>query len=115
MTTTEVANRLVELCGAGEFLQAEKELYATEIVHVETDGKEFKGFETVYAKEEEFLKQLKSTPQVKVSDPIVAGSYFSIRMEMAFNHNIRGEVALQELIIYKVANGKIIYLQCFAG
>ena len=35
MTTQEIANRLVELCRAGQFETAQKELFATDIVSIE--------------------------------------------------------------------------------
>ena len=38
MTTQEVADRLVELCRQGEFVQAVQELYSDDIVSIEPEG-----------------------------------------------------------------------------
>jgi hypothetical protein len=113
MTTQQVADRLVELCRKGEFVRAEQELYGPNIVHVEFDGKEFTGYETVLQKEVQFLAKLKAEPTVEVSDPIVAGDYFTIRMYMHCEHEDRGKININEIIIYKVTDGKIVYLKCY--
>jgi len=113
MNITEIANRLVELCRKGEFVQAEQELYSADVVHVEFDGTVFKGFDEVLQKEVKFLEQLKATPAIEVSEPLIAGNYFSITMRMQCEHNVRGKMDINEIVIYKVADGKIGYLQCF--
>jgi hypothetical protein len=38
MNTESIANRLVELCRAGKFEQAQKELYASDAVSIEPEG-----------------------------------------------------------------------------
>jgi hypothetical protein len=113
MDTTQIANRLVELCRKGQFVQAEQELYAADIVHIEIDGKEFKGFDEVLQKEVDFLEELKAAPVMEVSDPLVAGNYFSIRMRIQCEHNQRGKIDMDELLVYKVADGKIVNLKCY--
>jgi hypothetical protein len=113
MTTQEIANRLIKLCRNGEFVKAEEELYGPDIIHVEANGKEFKGFENVLLKEKEFMEKLKASPLVKISEPLVAGDYFTIRMYMEFNHKELGSKTVDEIIIYKVQNGKIVFLKCY--
>ncbi len=114
MTTQEIAKRLVILCREGAFVQAEEELYGSTIVHVETTGQEFKGFNDVLLKEKQFLEKLENKPLVKVSEPIVAGDFFSISMHIEFTHQERGHKMIDEVIIYKVNHGKIEYLKCYA-
>ena len=113
MDITQVANRLVELCRKGEFVQAEQELYSADVVHVEVDGTEFKGFDEVLQKEIKFLEQLKAPPTIEVSEPLIAGNFFSVTMHMQFVHSQRGKGDINELLLYKVAEGKIVYLKCF--
>jgi hypothetical protein len=113
MNTTQIANRLIELCRKGEFVQAEQELYAADIEHIEIDGTSFKGFDDVLQKEVQFLEQLIAPPVVEVSEPLVVGNYFTIRMKMQCEHTKRGKIDMEELLLYKVANGKIVYLKCF--
>ena len=113
MTTQEVAKRLVELCRNGEFVKAEEELYGANIVHVEANGQEFKGFEDVLLKEKQFLEKLENKPLGKVSEPLVAGDFFSISMHMEILHKELGSKIMDEIIVYKVNNGKIVYLKCY--
>jgi hypothetical protein len=113
METTKIANRLVELCRKGEFVQAEQELYGADIVHIEVDGKEFKGFDEVLQKEVQFLAGVTSPITIEVSEPLVASSYFSIRMHIQCEHNQRGTMDMDELLMYKVADGKIVHLKCY--
>jgi hypothetical protein len=113
MTTQEVANRLIQLCRNGEFIKAEQEFYGPNIVHVEANGEEYKGFEVVLLKEKEFLEKLEKKPVVKVSEPIVANDAFTIGMHMEFTHKELGSKIIDEIIVYKVNKGKIIYLKCY--
>jgi len=66
-------------------------------------------------KEVDFLKQLKSPPVTRVSEPLVAGNYFTVRLQMQCEHNQRGKIDMDELLVYKVADGKIVYLVCYVG
>jgi hypothetical protein len=113
METSEIALRLAELCHKNEFVRAEKELYAADIVHTEADGTVFKRIDEAMQKEVEFLGQLKSPPVIRVSEPLVAGNYFTIRMQMQVDHHQRGKIDLDELMVYKVAAGKIVSLVCY--
>lgn len=113
MDTTQIANRLVELCRKGEFVQAEQELYGADIVHIEADGKEFKGFDEVLQKEVQFLAGVTSPITIEVSEPLVAGNHFSVQMRLRCEHNKRGTIDIDELLMYQVADGKIVYLKCY--
>ena len=37
MKTRSIANRLIELCSEGKFIEAQKELYDENIISIETD------------------------------------------------------------------------------
>jgi hypothetical protein len=113
MTTQEIANRLIKICRNGDFLKAEEELYAQDIVHIEANGEEFNGLENVLLKEKQFLSKLDKRPLIKISEPLVAGDFFTVRLYMEFNHKELGEKIVDEIIVYKVNNGKIVYLKCF--
>ena len=114
MTTQEIADRLTILCQNGEFVQAEEELYGPNTLHIETDGQEFKGLDNLLLKEKQFLEKLENKPLIKVSEPIVAGDYFSLSMHMEINHKELGHKIMEEIVIYKVNDGKIVYLKCYA-
>jgi hypothetical protein len=95
-------------------VKAELELYGQDVVHVETTGQEFKGFDIVLMKEKQFLEKLQDKPLIKVSEPLVAGDYFSISMYMKFVHSELGPRNIEEIIVYKVTHGKITHLKCYA-
>ena len=112
--TGEVAERLIELCGNNEFLRAEQELYDENVIHIEINGQEFKGFDEVLLKEKQFLENLVNKPVVKISEPIISGDYFSVRMQMEADHKQNGHRSMDELIVYRILNGKIVLVRCYA-
>ncbi len=58
MTTVTVANRLIELCGNGNFIQAQHELYDKDIKSIDPDGSVTVGALNRNAKEQRFLDNL---------------------------------------------------------
>jgi len=116
MTTEEVANRLVSLCREGKNMEAIKELYHEDIESIDPEGVpsgNAKGVEAVMQKEEGFFGHVEEVHSAFVSDPLVSGNYFSVNMggDYSFKDGNRNE--MNELCIYKVDNGKIVYEQFF--
>jgi hypothetical protein len=56
MTTAIVANRLIELCKDGKFIQAQHELYDTDINSIDPDGSKTVGASNMNAKEQRFCR-----------------------------------------------------------
>jgi hypothetical protein len=113
MKTEDIANRLIELCTAGGFTKAQKELYDNEIVNIETDGSRREGLETMLAKEQSFLDSLVKIDKIEFSKPLIAGSYFSVKLAMDIEFKSIGPKSIQEICVYKVVNGKIVFEQFF--
>lgn len=117
MTTQEVANRLVALCREGNYGQAVKELYSPNIVSVEPEGSPnriVKGLEALAEKEAKFESMMEKINSNFVSEPIVAGNFFSISMLM--NVQMKGvpvAVDMDEVCVYTVEDGKIVKEQFF--
>ncbi len=116
MTTQEVADSLVGYCRQGQFTEAINALYADTIVSVEPDGapmKEVKGLEGVKQKTEHFNSMVEEFHGMKVSEPLVADNFFSVRMTMeaTFKGGIRN--TLDEVCMYEVENGKIVREEFF--
>ena len=118
MTTQEVANRLVKLCSEAKFDQAAEELYSPDIVSVEAGAppgmsRESKGIAAVKAKGDWWVAnhEMHST---KVDGPLVAGSHFAVtfKMDVTFKPESK-RFQMEEVAIYKVANGKIVYEEFF--
>lgn len=116
MTTTEVANRLVSLCRENKNLQAVEELYSPNILSLEPEGtpnEKAEGIEAVRAKTEGFFASVKEAHGGSVSDPIVAGDFFTVQMDMDITFHEIGRIQMNELCVYQVAEGKIVKEQFF--
>lgn len=118
MNTQEVANTLVKLCSEGKFEEAAKALYSPEIVSVEAgappgQSRESKGLEAVMAKGEWWVAN-HEIHSVVVEGPLVAGSHFAVtfKMDVTFKPESK-RIQMEEIGIYKVADGKIIYEEFF--
>jgi len=80
MTTQEVATRLVELMQAGKIKQAQKELYADNVISIQPpyDAEEsIKGKAAVLKKSKEFAAMIKTPYNNSFSKALVASDCFS--------------------------------------
>jgi hypothetical protein len=104
-----VAKRLIELCKEGKFTEAQQELYDTDIISVDPDGSKTVGASNMNAKERRFLDSLEKIHTISYSEPLFAGNYFTVilRMEIEIKNNF------DEVCIYQVADGKIVFEQFF--
>lgn len=111
MTTQEVADRLVSLCREGKVIEAGEELYADNIVSHESDpspNKLTSGKTAVRAKGNQFAESLEAHHGGKISDPQVAGDYFSVAWWMDVTVKGQGRSQMEEICVYKVKDGKIV-------
>lgn len=111
MNTHEVANRLVELCRQGAYVQAQEELYGENIVSQEppeTGWPDAQGIEAVKAKTKQWEESVEEVHSASVSDPVVAGDHFAVTMENDVTFKERGRAQIQEVCVYEVQNGKIV-------
>lgn len=119
MNTEQVARRLVELCRRGEFLKAQDELYAQDAVSLEPEGApggalgNARGLDAIREKGKAFDATYQEIHGVTVSDPLVAGEYFSIVMGLDATWKQGGRYAMEEICVYRVRNGKIVLEQFF--
>jgi hypothetical protein len=118
MTTQEVADSLVKLCSVGKFDEAMEKLYGPDIVSVEAgappgQSRESKGYEAVKAKGEWWTAN-HEVHSCSVEGPLVAGDHFSVvfRMDVTFKPESK-RFKMEEVAVYKVADGKVVYEQFF--
>lgn len=118
MTTEEVANKLVKLCSEGKFDEAADTLYSPDIVSMEAGAppgmsRESKGIAAVKAKGDWWVAN-HEIHSVKVEGPLVAGSHFAVtfKMDVTFKPENKS-MKMEEVAIYKVDNGKIVYEEFF--
>ena len=118
MTTKEVADKLVKLCSEGKFEEAGKALYSKDIVSMEAGAppggsRESKGLEAVIAKGEWWAAN-HEVHSATVEGPLVAGPYFSVvfKLDVTFKPQNK-RFQMEEVAVYKVADGKIVYEEFF--
>lgn len=119
MNTEAIAKRLVALCREFKYEEAQKELYADDAVSIEPPGApqgamgNAKGLKAIIEKGHQFNAMVESFHGGSVSDPVVAGNWFSISMVLDATFKGRGRTKMEEICVYQVKNGKIVSEQFF--
>ena len=117
MTTQEVADKLVAYMRAGQMHEAQTELYADDIVCIEPEGNMAphitKGKAAVAEKGRQFAEMIEERFGGSCSDPVVGGRYFSIFMSLDASMKGMGRQLLDEICVYEVKDGKIVFEQFF--
>jgi ketosteroid isomerase-like protein len=113
MNTTEVGQKLVELCRKGENLKAQETLYDKNIVSVEPMAMppmpaESKGYEAVKKKSEWWMNN-HEVHSAKAEGPFVAGDKFVVFFDYDVTNKPSGKrMKMSEAGVYTVANGKVV-------
>lgn len=111
-TTESIAERLVELVRGQQFVEAYEELFDENAVSIDPMYQpDLKGLPGLIEREKLFLSRVK-IGKISVSDPILAGNYFSVSLSMAFTVGDE-EKTIEELCVYKISNQKISSQQFF--
>lgn len=118
MTTQEVAEQLISLSREGKFEQIQQELFSPEIRSVEPtkegDWDVEKGFEGLKKKAEQWHGMVEEMIGGEISDPIVAGNFFSCTWKTKVKFKGAPEaVAMDEVAVYEVKDGKVVLEQFF--
>jgi SnoaL-like domain len=117
MTTSEVANKLVDLCRKGQNLEAITTLYSPGIVSVEASGPpemlEVKGLDAVLGKSKWWMDN-HEVHGATVEGPMVAGNQFGVGFKMDVTNKPSGKrFTMEELGVYHVKDGKVVREQFF--
>jgi ketosteroid isomerase-like protein len=115
-STTEVAHRLIELCRQGKNMDAVHELYADNILSLEPKGsmnEQAEGKEAVIAKETGFFTMVEEVHSSELSDALVAENFFSVTMKMDMTVKGMGRTRMDEVCVYEVKDGKIVFEEFF--
>ncbi len=110
MSTQEVANKLVQYCREGKFMEAIEDLYADNVESTEPmvdGGKAVVGKEAVIGKNNDWYASVVEVHSTKISDPVVGGDYFSCAMDMDVTYKQHGRAQMSEICVYEVKDGKI--------
>jgi ketosteroid isomerase-like protein len=112
MTTTEVAQKLVDLCRHGKNLEAIQTLYAKDIVSVEPMAMpnmpaEMRGMEAVLGKSTWWVNN-HEIHSATVAGPFVAGDRFVVQFDYDVTDKPSGKrMQMSESGVYTVAGGKV--------
>ncbi len=111
---TTIASRLIELCNAGQFVDAYTELFSDNAISIDpiAGPEPIKGLQALIQREQDFLANTE-IHEVKVSDAISTGSYFSVIFSLHITPKGGDSRRVVELAVYKVENGKIVSQQFF--
>ncbi len=119
MNIETIAKRLVALCREGKFEDAQRELYADDAVCIEPEGAppgpmgNAKGLPAIIEKGHQFSAGLEQVHGMSVSEPVIAGNWFSVAMTMDVTMKGRGRMDMREICVYQVRDGKIAHEQFF--
>ncbi|HEY2623019.1 MAG TPA: nuclear transport factor 2 family protein [Dyella sp.] len=119
MSTETVAKRLIALCRHGRFEEAQHELYAKDAVSIEPEASaqgplgNVKGLDAILEKGKRFQASVTEMHGVEVSDPLVAGNWFSIVMTLDATMKEYGRISMSEICVYHVKDEKIVHEQFF--
>jgi hypothetical protein len=117
-STEQVAKRLVELCRKGEIIPAQEELFDENVKSVETSPNHqgppvTTGKTTVIEKGKQFSAMIEEVHGSSISDPVVAGRWFSISWLFDVTIKGMGRQKMEEICVYEVKDGKIVSEQFF--
>jgi len=110
MNTQEVANKWRQMCNEGKNLECITELYAEDIVSKEMPGMPeelITGKQNVWNKSKDWLESVEDFHANEISEPVVAGNFFTAKMTFDCTFKERGRQQMEELCVYEVKDGKI--------
>ena len=116
MTNQEVANRLVSLLKEGKFMDVYNELFHENAQHNEPQSENFphlKSRQAIIEKDEAMSEHIAGAGGLEVGDAIVSKSYIAIPFKMTVELKDGNKMPMDEIIVYKVENGKILSEQFF--
>lgn len=117
-TIHEIANLLKEMVSEQKFVEAYQLLFSEDAESIDplnTSGRPLKGLTTLLEREKGFLSRVTAIQKISLSEPIIAGNYFTLSLKMSFEVQNQGHMEVDELCVYKVAEGKIVSQQFFIG
>lgn len=118
MSTQQIASRLAELVGKGQFEAAQKELFAEDAVSIEPQAsehfaKETKGLRAIIEKGHKWESGVEKIHSCAASTPLVAGNAIAMTLSLDVTMREGGRMQLAEICAYQVKNGKIASEQFF--
>lgn len=107
MDTKAVANKWKEMCSQGQNLECVNELYAENVVSKEISGNVITGRQNVWNKGKEWMDAVENFHSSTISEPLVAGNFFTATMAFDCTYKERGRQVMEEVCVFEVKDGKI--------
>lgn len=118
MSVQDIANKWKEYCSTGQWESALKELYSNEAVSLEMEGAEglpgrVEGMDAINEKGAQWNQMVEEFHGMEIDGPIVAGDHFAATMKMDVTMKGQPRGVMEEIALFKVADGKIVSEQFF--
>ena len=113
MKIQEIAEEVVKLIRAGKNKEAKDTFYADDIISIEGSGYRLEGIDAIHQKSIAWMEQLSEVHSVSVSEPLIASDHFAIRIKMDISYKNSHRVIMDEIAVYEVDDGKIVFEQFF--
>ena len=116
MSTQSVADQLVQMCREAKNADVLEQLYADNIVSREIAAAPaplVEGKDAVRQKSEQWFASVEEFHSGTVSDPLVAGNFFSCSMSFDVTFKERGRTQMEEICVYEVTDDQIVSEQFF--
>ncbi len=114
MSTTQIAQDLVDMCRTGRNMEAIDKYYSNDIVSVESMGApgmpaEMKGIEAVRGKNKWWLDN-HEVHSGKANGPYVGENQFAVEFKYDVTQKATGKrIQMNEMALYTVEGGKIVH------
>src|ERR1700743_3668944 len=98
-TIHEIANRLTELVSEQKFVEAYEQLYADDAESIDPLNREqswLKGLSALLQREKDFLSRTE-IHKITLSEPLIAGNYFTVGLLMDFTIKDQGRMLVDEI------------------
>lgn len=112
MTTKQIADSLVAMCREGKVEEVKAVFFTEETISIEPrEGflpKEVKGLKAIQQKAELFISMVDEFYGITLTEPVIAGNYFSIGWQTDIKMKGEDRKLDNEICLYQVKDGKII-------
>jgi hypothetical protein len=120
MTTQELATRYHELASQRKFIEIQDGLYAEDVICQEPEKAVSMGMavitsgrEAIKAKGIARRATMETMHSYSVSEPIVAGEFFSVVIKQEVTFKGKPRLSLEEIGVFQVKDGKVVKEQFF--
>lgn len=117
LTTAAVAARFIELAKQEKWFAIQHELFSDDVESIEPPHSPYfenaSGKTAVRKKGESFVQKITAVHHLHTSEPVVGGDHFAAGRETDITVDGLGRIHINQVMLYKVKNGKIVSEQFF--